>query len=72
MTGTALLATELTPTWLGWLAITIAVFHLGLAPTILSTTDPARFYSLNGWSIPIAGGLLLTWVLATSITILAT
>jgi hypothetical protein len=68
--GAASLATGVTPDWIGWFAIAIATFHLALAPTILSTTDPSRFYSLNGWSIPLAGGLLLSWVLSTSITIL--
>jgi hypothetical protein len=70
--GAASLATGVTPAWTGWFAIAVAAFHLALAPTILSTTDPSRFYSLNGWSIPIAGGLLLTWVLTASITILRT
>ena len=64
------LVTGLAPAWMGWLALAVAVFHLGLAPTILSATDPSRFYSLNGWSIPIAGGLFLTWVLTVSIAIL--
>ena len=68
--GAASLATGVTSDWIGWFAIAIATFHLALVPTILSTTDPSRFYSLNGWSIPVAGGLFLIWVLCTSITIL--
>ena len=68
--GTSALTTGGFPAWTGWAAVVVAAFHLGLAPTILSTTDPSRFYSFNGWSIPVAGGLLVTWVLIVSITIL--
>lgn len=62
--------TGVLPVWTGWAAVVVAAFHLGLAPTILSTTNPSRFNSLNGWSIPVAGGLLVTWVLIVSIAIL--
>lgn len=68
--GVSAAAGGLIPAWTGWFAVIVAAFHLVLAPTILSTTDPSRFYSLNGWSIPVAGGLLVTWVLVASITIL--
>ena len=68
--GSAILATGITPTWSAWLAYGVAAFHLALVPTIFGKTDPAHFYSINGWGIPVAGGLFLTWVLAVSVLLL--
>lgn len=65
--GSAILLAGVLPGWTGWLAYAVGAFHLALVPTIFSGTDPARFYSINGWSIPVAGGLLLSWVLVVSI-----
>jgi len=65
--GSAVLLTGALPGWAGWLAYAVGAFHLALVPTIFSGTDPARFYSVNGWGIPAAGGLLLGWVLVVGI-----
>jgi hypothetical protein len=55
------------PGWLGWTALVTAMVHLVLVPTLLSSTDPARFFSLNGWNIPVVGGLFLLWVLLAGV-----
>lgn len=65
--ATGLLISQTIPTWLAVLGYVIAAFQLILVPTILSKTIPARFYSLNGWNIPISGGLFTVWMLVTSI-----
>lgn len=65
--GSAILVTGILPGWAGWLAYAIGAFHLALVPTIFYKTDPAYFYSINGWGIPVAGGLLLSWILVVSI-----
>lgn len=53
-------------TWIGWLAFAVALFHLALVPSYFSGYKPAKFYSINGIGIPMAGGLLMLWVLITS------
>lgn len=65
--GSAIHVTGVLPGWTGWLAYAVGAVHLALVPTIFYKTDPAHFYSINGWSIPVAGGLLLTWILVVSI-----
>jgi hypothetical protein len=66
----AILATHVLPTWTARMAQAVAVFHLAMVPSLFSGTLPAHFYSINGWNIPVAGGLFLTWILGTSIVIL--
>ena len=70
VTGLALAASGLLPMWISWLGYVVAAFHLALIPTIFSKTDPAHFYSVNGWGIPVAGGLFLTWLLVTGIMLI--
>jgi hypothetical protein len=65
--GPAILLAGVLPGWTGWLAYAVGAFHLALVPTIFSGTDPACFYSINRWGIPVAGGLLLSWVLLVSV-----
>lgn len=65
--GSAVLITGILPEWTGWLAYAIGAFHFALVPTIFYKTDPAHFYSINGWGIPVAGGLLMSWILVVSI-----
>jgi len=65
--GSAILTTDVLPTWIAWFAFIVGIIQLAFVPTIFSTTDPARFYSVNGWGIPVAGGLYLLWILAASI-----
>jgi hypothetical protein len=65
--GFALLVTGILPTWIGGLAYLIGIFDLALVPTLFSKTEPAYFYSVNGWGIPVAGGLFISWILVVSI-----
>lgn len=66
----AILGTQMLPKWIARMAQIIAVFHFALIPSIFSGTDPSYFYSINGLGIPIAGSLLLIWILVTGIMIL--
>ena len=65
--GSALLVTGILPVWIGELAYAVGIFDLALVPTLFSKTEPAYFYSINGWGIPVAGGLFVTWILVVSI-----
>lgn len=66
----ALVASGLVPMWVGLVGGAIAAFQLALVPTLFSRTDPAYFYSINGWNIPISGGLMVLWLLMVSILLL--
>jgi hypothetical protein len=65
--GAAIVTTGVLPTWIGWCAFIVGLIQLAFVPTIFSTTAPSRFYSVNGWGIPVAGGFYLLWILAASI-----
>jgi hypothetical protein len=67
--ATAILASRLLPRWTARAAQAVALFHLAQVPTLFSGTQPAHFYSVNGWNIPVAGGLFLAWVLAVSVAL---
>jgi hypothetical protein len=68
--GSAILLSTVLPAWIGWFAVVIGIFQLAFVPTIFSTIDPTRFYSVNGWGIPVAGGFYLLWILSASIALL--
>jgi len=68
--ASAILGTRLLPAWTARIAQAVAVFHLAMVPSLFSGTLPARFYSINGWNIPVAGGLFVTWLLAASVALL--
>jgi hypothetical protein len=65
--ASAILITGMLPAWTGWFALVVGMIQFAFVPTIFSTIDPARFYSINGWGIPVAGGLYLVWILTTSV-----
>ena len=67
---TGLLVSGAAPAWLIAIGYLIASFQLVLVPTIFSKTIPARFYSLNGWNIPVSAGLFTAWILMASIYLL--
>jgi len=69
LVAAAVLATGIAPAWVGWSALVVAAGQIALAPTLFGTTDPADFYAVNGWSIPVAGGVLLCWVLAAGVAV---
>jgi hypothetical protein len=68
--GSVILITGILPAWTGWLAYAVGVFQLALVPTIFSKTNPAHFYSVNGWGIPVAGSLFLAWIVVVSTLLL--
>jgi hypothetical protein len=68
--GSAIVLVGVLPAWIGWFAFVVAGLQLVFVPTIFSTTDPTRFYSVNGWGIPVAGGFYLLWILTTSIALI--
>jgi hypothetical protein len=65
--GAAILTTGVLPAWISWLAFAVGMIQFAFIPTIFSTTDPTRFYSINGWGIPVAGGFYLLWILTSSL-----
>ena len=65
--GTALIRTNLTGKWVGWVAYLLSLYQLAFVPTIFFMSQPTNFYSTNGWNIPIAGGLFIFWILIVSI-----
>jgi hypothetical protein len=68
--GILIFGTRAVRSWIGWMALGVAAFHFALVPTYFSGFEPSRFYSINGLGIPTAGGLLLVWILITSVALL--
>jgi hypothetical protein len=68
--ASAIAGTRILPRWTATMARAVAVFHLAMVPSLCSGTLPTHFYSLNGWNIPVAGGLLALWLVASSLTLL--
>lgn len=63
-------AANLLPPWLTRAAVAVAGLHLVLVGSAFGGTDPADFAAINGWGIPVAGGLFLLWVAATGVILL--
>ena len=59
--------TEVLPDWMAWLAAIIGILQFLLIFTIFSTTKPEKPLSVNGWNIPIAGGLYFLWIFIASV-----
>lgn len=70
--STALMGSGHIPDWVSALGYAFSVVQLLLVPTIFSKTLPEKFYSLNGWNIPVSGGLFTTWILIVSLCFLLT
>jgi hypothetical protein len=68
--ASAIARTRVLPKWSAALARAVAVFHLAMVPSLFSGTLPIHFYSINGWNIPVAGGLFALWLVASSLTLL--
>lgn len=65
-----MLLTGVVPAWIGWLAYVLSILEAAFVPTMFSGTGPDRFYSVNGWGVPVAGGLFLAWILVISVPLL--
>jgi hypothetical protein len=70
--GSAILVTGMLPGWTGGLAYAVGVFNLAFVPTLFYKTEPAHVYSVNGWGIPVAGGLFIAWILVVSTLLIFT
>ena len=68
--GAVILRAHLMPAWVGRAAFGVGAVQLAFVATYFSGTDPAQFFSLNGWHLPVVGGLLGFWILAASVTLL--
>ena len=68
--GLATLRGRLAPIWLGRAAFALALLEITFVATLFSGTEPARFLSINGWHLPVLGGLFGLWVLSLSIALL--
>jgi len=68
--GLATLRGRLAPVWLGRAAFALALLEITFVATLFSGTEPARFLSINGWHLPVLGGLFGLWVLSLSIALL--
>ena len=68
--GAAISITGILAAWISWFAFIVGIIQLAFVPTMFSTTDPARFYSINGWGIPVAGGLYMLWISTVSVSLI--
>jgi hypothetical protein len=68
--GAALVRTRLMPAWLGRAAFALGALELAFVATFFSGTNPAQFFSVNGWYLPVLGGLLGLWILSASVALL--
>ena len=68
--GVALARAALVPGPLAVAAYVLALGQVALVPTAWSGTDPANFYSINGWGVAVAGGMLVLWVASTGFALL--
>ena len=68
--GAAVVRTRLMPVWLGRAAFALGALELAFVATFFSGTNPAQFFSVNGWYLPVLGGLLGLWILSASVALL--
>ena len=68
--GAAIVRTRLMPAWLGRSAFALGALELAFVATFFSGTNPAQFFSVNGWHLPVIGGLLALWILSASVALL--
>ena len=68
--GAVIIRAHLLPAWVGRAAFAIGAVQLAFVATYFSGTDPAQFFSVNGWHLPVVGGLLGLWILAASVALL--
>jgi hypothetical protein len=68
--GVAMVRARLIPAWVGWAAFALGAVQLAFVGTFFSGTNPAQFFSINGWYLPVLGGLLGLWILSVSVALL--
>ena len=68
--GTGIVRTRMLPAWLGRAAILLGGIQLAFVATFFSGTAPAQFFSINGWHLPVLGGLLSLWILSASVILI--
>jgi hypothetical protein len=68
--GAAIVRARVVPAWVGRAAFVLAAMQLAFVGTFFSDTNPAQFFSVNGWHLPILGGLLGCWILCVSVALL--
>ena len=68
--GGVIVRARLVPAGVGWAAFTLGALQLAFVATYFSATDPTQFFSVNGWHLPILGGLLGLWILTASVALL--
>ena len=68
--GAVIIRAQLLPARVGRAAFALGAVQLAFVATFFSDTDPTRFFSINGWHLPVVGGLLGLWILAASVALL--
>ena len=68
--GAVIVRARLLPAGVGWAAFALGAAQLAFVATYFSGTDPARFFSVNGWHLPVLGSLLGLWILSASVALL--
>jgi hypothetical protein len=68
--GVVSLRARLLPAGVARAALALSAVQLAFVATYFSGTDPTHFFSINGWHLPVVGGLLGLWILAASVTLL--
>ena len=68
--GAGIVRARVVPAWVGRAAFVLAAVQLAFVGTFFSGTNPAQFFSVNGWHLPILGGLLAVWILCVSLALL--
>ncbi len=63
----AVLRTGIAPFAVAILGFVVGGFHLLLTATLFAGREPSNFLSINGWNIPVAGGLYLFWVMTAGV-----
>src|SRR5215207_868589 len=68
--GAAIVRARLLPMPVAWAAFARGIVQLAFVATYFSGTNPAQFFSVNGWHLPVLGSLLGLWVLSASVALL--
>ena len=68
--GAAIIRGRLLPAGVGWAAFALGAVQLAFVATYFSGTNPAQFFSVNGWHLPVLGSLLGFWILSASVGLL--